>query len=191
MQQLKCSEEEAKKIVSNYEEGFKGTVEFARKGSRYVRTYGNILICPLTGHRLYWWDFKKYQEETSQFTPEFWENYRLYHKGTNDKVALKVKTLFKAASKYDRLARNSPPQGTSACMTKTATTNIFNWIVDNGYFGKILLCALVHDETVWEFPKEVEEFPKIVQTMMEEAAAKFCKSLPIPAEPAVGDHWIH
>lgn len=31
-------------------------------------------------------------------------------------------------------------------MTKEAVTNIFNWIVDNGYFGKILCCVLVHDK---------------------------------------------
>lgn len=76
-------------------------------------------------------------------------------------------------------------------MTKEAVTNIFNWIVDNGYFGKILCCVLVHDETDWEYPKEVEEFPKIVQTKMEEAAKKYCKLIDIPAEASVSDHWIH
>ena len=76
-------------------------------------------------------------------------------------------------------------------MTKVAVTNIFNWIVDNGYFGKIHCCVLVHDETNWDYPKEVTIFPSIVQKYMEEAAAQFCKSLPIPAEPAIGDHWIH
>lgn len=76
-------------------------------------------------------------------------------------------------------------------MTKCAVTQIFNWIVDNGYFGKILCCALIHDETDWEYPKEIEEFPNIVKSYMEEAAATYCKSLPIPAEASVGNHWIH
>ena len=102
-----------------------------------------------------------------------------------------VKTHFKAASKYDRLARNAPVQGTSSIMTKDAVINIFNWIVDNGYFGKILCCALVHDETNWEYPKELKEFPNIVSKTMEESAAKYCKSLPIPAEASVGEYWIH
>lgn len=191
MQQLKCSEEEAKKIVYNYEEGFKGTVEFAKKGSAFVRKNGYILMCPLTGHKLYWWDHKDWLQRQKSFTPEFWEEYREYHKGTNDEIAKEVSIHFRAASTYDRLARNAPPQGTSACMTKKATTNIFNWIVENEYFGKILLCALVHDETNWEFPKEVKEFPSIVKNEMEKSAAYFCKSLPIPAEATVGDHWIH
>lgn len=191
MQQLKCSEEEAKTIVKNYDEGFKGTTEFARKGAKFVRENGYILMCPLTGHKMYWWDHKEWLKRQESFTQQFWEEYRTKHKGTGDAIALEVSKHFRAASKWDRLARNAPPQGTSAVMTKEATTNIFNWIVDNDYFGKILCCALVHDETNWEFPKEVKEFPNIVQTMMEQSAAKYCKSIAIPAEAAVGSHWIH
>ena len=146
MQQLKCSEEEAKTIIKNYEEGFKGTTEFARKGSAFVRKNGYILMCKLTGHKMYWWDHKEWLERQKSFTQEFWEEYRNYHKGTGDEIAKEVSMHFRAASKWDRLARNAPPQGTSACMTKEATTNIFNWIVDNNYFGKIRCCALVHDK---------------------------------------------
>lgn len=191
MQQLKCSEEEAKQIVANYEEGFKGTTEFAKKGSAFVRKNGYILMCPLTGHRMYWWDHNKWLERQKSFTQEFWEEYRNIHKGTGDAIAQEVSTHFRAASKYDRLARNAPPQGTSAVMTKEATTNIFHWIIKNGYFGKILCCALVHDETNWEYPEEVKEFPNTVKSMMESSAAKYCRSLEIPAEASVGSHWIH
>lgn len=191
MQQLKCSEEEALQIVKNYEEGFKGTVEFAKKGSAFVRKNGYIVICPITGHKMYWWDHKEWLERQASFTSEFWENYRNYHKGTDSLIAKQVKMHFKAASKYDRLARNSPAQGTSAIMTKNAVTDIFNWIVENGYFGKIKCCALVHDETCWEYPKEIDYFPKIVKTFMEKSASKYCKSIDIPAEESVGLYWIH
>lgn len=191
MQSLKCSEEEALTIVKNYEEGFKGTIEFAKKGSAFVRKNGYILICPITGHKMYWWDHKEWLERQKSFTPEFWEEYRARHKGTSSQTALMVKQHFKAASKYDRLARNSPAQGTSAIMTKNAVTQIFNWVVDNNYFGKILCCALVHDETVWEYPKELSNFPNIVKEFMEQSAAKYCKSIEIPAEASVGDYWIH
>ena len=191
MEQLKCSEEEAKTIVKNYEEGFKGTTEFARKGSAFVRKNGYIVMCPLTGHKMYWWDHNKWLERQKSFTPEFWEEYRTKHKNTGDYVAKEVSMHFRAASKWDRLARNAPAQGTSAIMTKEATTNIFHWIVDNHYFGKILCCALVHDESNWEFPNEIKEFPGVVKSMMEASAAKYCKSIEIPAEASVGDHWIH
>ena len=46
-------------------------------------------------------------------------------------------------------------------------------------------------ETNWDYPKEIKEFPSIVKSYMEKAAAKYCKSLAIPAEASVGDHWIH
>jgi hypothetical protein len=31
----------------------------------------------------------------------------------------------------------------------------------------------------------------ILKKCMEESAAKYCKSLPIPAESSVGTYWIH
>lgn len=146
MQQLKCSEEEALNIVKNYEEGFKGTVEFAKRGAAFVRKNGYILMCPQTGHKMYWWDHKQWLERQKSFTKEFWEDYRENHKGTGDEIAVMVSKHFRAASKWDRLARNAPPQGTSAIMTKEAVVSIFNWIVENKHFGKILCCALVHDK---------------------------------------------
>lgn len=35
------------------------------------------------------------------------------------------------------------------------------------------------------------EISNVLKGFMEQSAAKYCKSLPIPAEAAVGDHWIH
>lgn len=191
MEQLKCSEEEAKTILKNYEEGFKGTIEFAKKGLAFVKRYGYISMNKLTGHRLYWWDHSKWLERQKSFTSEFWETYKRVHKGTKDEVEMKVKNHFKTLSKYGRLARNAPAQGTSSIMTKDALISLFNWVIDNNYFNKIKLVNVTHDETNWEFPKELSEFPKIVQKFMEESAAKYCKSLPIPAEASVGEYWIH
>lgn len=68
----------------------------------------------------------------------------------------------------------------------------FRWLVSEGLFGKVLLCDLVHDEAVVEFPKELEELvPSKLKFYMEKSASKFCKKLPIPAVPEVGTHWIH
>jgi DNA polymerase I-like protein with 3'-5' exonuclease and polymerase domains len=98
---------------------------------------------------------------------------------------------FKAASKYDRLALNSPTQGSGIVILKIAMTNFFNWIVDNGYFGKVELSALVHDEACIIYPSGLTEAPKKLKQCMEDAASLVCTKLPIPAEPEVGDHWIH
>lgn len=43
-----------------------------------------------------------------------------------------------------------------------------------------------------EFPKELKDtYPKIVENIMLKAAAKYYHKLPIPAEAAVGEYWIH
>lgn len=111
MSSIGCTEEEANEIIRNYEEGFKGTAEFAKKGSKFVRENGYVVMNPMTGHRMIWWDWNEWKERGKTFTPEFWEDYRNYHKGTGDAIALMVKTHFKAASKWDRMARNAPTQG--------------------------------------------------------------------------------
>lgn len=111
MSSIGCTEEEANEIIQNYEEGFKGTAEFAKKGSKFVRENGYVVMNPMTGHRMIWWDWNEWKERGKTFTPEFWEDYRNYHKGTGDAIALMVKTHFKAASKWDRMARNAPTQG--------------------------------------------------------------------------------
>jgi len=183
--------EEAQEVIDKLEKGFSGVSTFAKKGAQFVRSHGYILINPITGHKMYWWDWDKWKERQKSFTQEFWEDYRLHHKGTGDSVALEVRQHFQAAGKYDRLARNSVTQGTGAIIMKTAMTWLFKWIVENNYFGIIHICASVHDEICCDYPKSVENFPKILETTMEKAAAKYCKSLPIPAEASVGTHWIH
>lgn len=79
-----------------------------------------------------------------------------------------------------------------AVVLKCACTELFNWIVDNGYFGKILIVNLTHDEINSEFPEELKDtYPKMVEQIMERNAAKFYHKLPFPAEASVGLHWIH
>lgn len=190
-QAANCTVEEAQGYMDSLNKEFTGLSEFARRGSKFVRTNGYILICKYTGHKMYWWDFNEWKERQRGYTQEFWENYRNYHKGTGDAIALEVRHQFQAASKYDRMARNSPTQGTGAIILKDAMTTLFNWIVDNGYFNVVHICVAVHDEINCDYPKGIEDFPKILTDIMESSAAKYCKSLPIPAEASVGDHWIH
>lgn len=191
MQAIQCSQEEADEIIKNYEEGFKGTAEFAKKGETFVRNNGYVLMCAATGHKMYWWDWNKWKEQQKQFTPEFWEKYKSFYKPNHTKEYLEVKDHFKIASKWSRMARNGPTQGSCAVALKLAITNFFNWIVDNNYFGSVEISALVHDECNCIYPKELVEVPKKLQYFMENAAAQICKSLPIPAEAEVSDHWVH
>lgn len=190
-QSANCSIEEAQQYIDNLEKGFIGVSSFAKKGSAFVRKNGYILINPLTGHKKYWWDHNKWLKRQESFTQEFWENYRNYHKGTGDEVALEVREHFQAASKYDRDARNVVTQGTGAIIMKDLMTDLFKWIIENNYFNKIKIVASVHDELVVEFPEYLKDFSRTLEKIMENSATKFCKSLPIPAEASVDICWRH
>lgn len=187
-----CTLAEAQAFANAYANGFKGIAKFKAKGSYYVRKYGHIVLCPITGHKTYWWDHDIWLARQQSYTQEFWNDYKKNHKGTGDSVALEVKRHSQAASKWDRKALNSVTQGTGAIILKDSQIDVFNWVVDNGYFGKIKLCNLTHDEANWEFPEELKDtFPKFLKSTMEKSAYKYCKELPIPAEASVGEHWIH
>ena len=191
--QLKISVEAARKLVQNLLNGMTGLKTFKEKSSKFVMQNGYVEILPQTGHRGYWFDWLYWKKVQASYTPEFWENYRLYHKGTKDNVAKSVTEHFKAKSKWcDRMSLNLPTQGGGAVALKEFAIEWFNWVVDNGYFGKILLVNLTHDEHNSEFPEELKDtYPKMVAQMMEAACAKYYHKLPIPAEASVGTHWIH
>jgi DNA polymerase I-like protein with 3'-5' exonuclease and polymerase domains len=88
------------------------------------------------------------------------------------------------------MALNAPTQNTGVVILKDAMTSFFNYIVDNNLFDIVKIVALVHDEANIEYPKHLS-MDKVLKECMENSASKFCKSLPIPAEAAVGSHWIH
>lgn len=187
---LGCSLEEAEDIAAAYLNGFPGIAKFKADGSKAVRQKGYVLMCKYTGHKMYWWDHQVWLDRQKSFTQEFWEEYRTKHKDTGDAIALSVREHFQAASKWDRMALNAPTQNTGIVILKSAMTDFFNYIVDNGLFNKVKIVALVHDEANIEYPINLS-MDVVLKECMEKAAAKFCKSLPIPAEAAVGNHWIH
>lgn len=187
---LGCSLEEAEDIAAAYLNGFPGIAKFKADGSKAVRQKGYVLMCKYTGHKMYWWDHQVWLDRQKSFTQEFWEEYRTKHKDTGDAIALSVREHFQAASKWDRMALNAPTQNTGIVILKSAMTDFFNYIVDNGLFNRVKIVALVHDEANIEYPKDLP-MDQILKECMEKAAAKFCKSLSIPAEASVGTHWIH
>ena len=183
--------QEAETIAKAYLDGFPGIAKFKAEGSRAVRKNGYVLMCKYTGHKMYWWDHNEWLARQSKFTTEFWDDYRNNHKGTGSAIALEVREHFQAASKWDRMALNSVTQGTGSICLKDSMITLFDWIIDNGLFNKVKIVALVHDEACIEYPDTISDFPKLLEETMEKSAAKYCKSLPIPAEASVGNHWIH
>ena len=192
---LGCTVEEAKEIARNYNEGFKGIAEFKEKGFELAKERGYVLICEKTGHRIYlqgWKEWKRMQEDES-----FWEEYDAAH-DTLPWNQFKETEVYKIASearressKWSRLALNAPTQGSGIIILKEAITNFFKYIVENKLFGIVLICDLIHDEACIEYPNTMPEMAKILVKFMEEASAKYCSKLPIPAEDSTNLFWVH
>jgi DNA polymerase-1 len=191
--QLKIPVEEARQLVINLLNGMTGLKSFKEKWSKFVLDNGYMPILPDTGHRGYWHDWEHWKEVQASYTKEFWDNYKQYHKSTGDDVCKEVKQHFQAKSKWcDRMSLNLPTQGGGAVVLKEAATTLYKWVVDNGYWGKILFVNFTHDEINSEFPEELKDiYPQLVAKIMQEAAAKYYHKLPIPAEPEVALFWKH
>ena len=182
----------AKSIYDSYMKGFSGISKFQEKEKKFVVNNGYILISPVTGHKSYWWDWKYWKKVQQSFDSKFWEEYKTYHKGTGDNIAKKVSTHFKAKTKYEKNACNSPLQGSGAIIFKIFCKMLFDWVVDNGYFNVIKFCIPVHDELNIECPKELQDIADAkLGEVMREAAKPFLKTLVLDSDSEISDHWVH
>ena len=181
--QYGMSSDKAKSIYENYMKGFPGIAQFQNYQKKFVVQNGYILISPVTGHKAFWWDWEHWKKVQSSYTPEFWEEYKLYHKGTGDNIAKKVSTHFKAKTKWEKNACNSPLQGSGAIIFKIFNRMLFNWVLEKGYFNKVKFCVPVHDEINVECPNEIaEEVRAKIQEIMREAAKPFLKVLELDSD---------
>lgn len=189
--QLGIPVEEARELVKNLLSNMKGLNNFKIKGSQSVRKLGYVIGNKITGHKSYWWDHDKWLDRQESFTPDFWNEYREKHKGTGDSIAQEVREHFQAASKWDRMALNIPTQMGGAVVLKTAIVDLWNWVLNNNLFNKVLFVNFTHDEINCEFPKELTDFPNILQDIMKKAGDKYYSLIPLYAEAEVSDHWVH
>lgn len=192
VQQYGMTPEKAKSIYDNYMKGFPGIAKFQSTQKKFVVNHGYILISPVTGHKSYWWDWKYWKKVQQSFDSQFWDEYRAYHKGTGDSIAKKVSSHFKAKTKYEKNACNSPLQGSGAIIFKIFCKMLFDWVVDNGYFNIIKFCIPVHDELNIECPRELQDIADAkLGEVMKEAAKPFLKTLVLDSDSEISDHWVH
>lgn len=192
VQNYNMDPKEAQEIEENYKKGFWGATQYQNNCQKFVEKNGYIVICKETNHKVYWWDWKWWKKQQESFTREFWDEYRLYHKGTGDAAAKRVKEHFQAKSKWNKNSVNSTTQGLGAVIFKIFNRTFMEWIVSNGYFGKIKYCIPAHDEICIECPKELTDtVVPVLKKYMSDAGELFCHRLPMPAEEEVSDHWVH
>ena len=92
-----------------------------------------------------------------------------------------------ARSLAERMAMNTPIQGTAADMIKIAMIRIDKLLREGNYATKMVL--QVHDELVFDMPKtEVEELVPQIEALMRDAIPDL--AVPIVVETDKGDNWL-
>lgn len=92
-----------------------------------------------------------------------------------------------ARSNAERIAMNTPIQGTAADMIKRAMIDIHAALRDGGYRTRMIL--QVHDELVFDAPKdEVDTVVPIIEELMRNALPDL--SVPIVVETGRGTNWL-
>lgn len=128
---------------------------------------------------------RKSGEEKMVFVPINKASYKYYV--DNRKV---ISDYFSLRSEYQRLALNNPIQTTGSHQMKLALCYIFDWIVENDYMWKVLMCNAVHDETVCQAPLELaEEVREAVGKLMIKAGNHYLNKLEIKADANIGNSW--
>ena len=85
----------------------------------------------------------------------------------------------------ERVAVNTPIQGTAADLIKKAMINLSSRLEEEGYRAKMLL--QVHDELLFEVPED--EVKSIVPLIKEEMENVYCLDVPLRVDIGVGDNW--
>ena len=92
-------------------------------------------------------------------------------------------TLKRAA---ERLAMNSPLQGTAADLLKLAMIKVAETLKENKFETKMLLT--VHDEIVFDMKKSEQD--KVIPAITEAMETALPMSVPILVETGVGENWL-
>lgn len=80
----------------------------------------------------------------------------------------------------------------SADISKLAGVFFFKEILDRGWFDKVKIVNMVHDEYNIEAPDNlIEEATALIVNSMKKAGSIFCKIIPLDADAQIGKHWIH
>ena len=94
-------------------------------------------------------------------------------------------TNYLIRSMGDRMALNTPIQGTSADILKMAMIKIYNILNNNNYKTKMLL--QVHDELIFDVPEdELDDIKEMIQNEMENI---YKLSVPLKVEINYGKNW--
>lgn len=194
---LGLTQAEGDEIYDNYMNGFIGIKNYFADCKKKALERGYVLINNITGRKSYDHEHSEYlklKEKTGD--QGFWEKYRS-EKVRNTALYINelkplVRKRFQIENNLAKHSYNYPIQGSGADITKLACCYFFDWIVENKYFNIVKIVNIVHDETVIECPEDyASEVSDKIKECMEKSGSKFCKIIPLTAEPVITEWWTH
>ncbi len=198
-QDLGVSLEEGKVFFKAFFDGYKGLEKNFTDTKNLALKRGWVEIDPLYKKRYFFPYFNRMKELEERAWTYYPEDYRKMSKEEKEEVkaALKInspelsliwKEFMTLKGKLERRALNFRIQGFAATMSKVAAI----LIDDNNRSLKFGLLLAVHDEFVEEYIESIaEEKSALTVECMRESGRKMCKEVPMDADTAVGDYWIH
>ncbi len=191
--QLNISKAEGDKIYDSYFEVFPGLKKYLKDIPKQALRDGYILISPLTERKSYLPNFETYKELERNTAGDFWDRYREAKAENSPSFRELKKTssdFFYHKGIIERAAQNYPIQGRSGEITKISCVHIFDYIIDNNLFDIVKFVNTVHDENVVEAPDDIlYEIGEMVKDSMFKAGERYCKRVPLLAEPDYSKFW--
>lgn len=195
---LNISRQEGEELEKTYFEAFPKLKEHFDKVEKEAIENGYILIDEVTGSKWFLFQHDKFKETYTiieNLPKAYWDKYKQEKAKQSSWYLEQKENISKYYSRKGQIRRNAinaPVQGSSATITKIALVNMYQYILSNNLFGKVLIVNAIHDELMLEVPKDISEsMAKVLQKCMEDAGKEHCTIIPLKAEPIIADWWQH
>ena len=192
---LGISLEEGNNIYNAYFEAFPGLKKYFEEVKKFGVSNGYVLISKITGKKSYVYGYEEFLEKSEKFKDkDFWEYYKKHKNQSTPTAKLLKKEIsdwYKKKGDIERMSLNFPIQGESAEITKLACVYFWrDYLIPNNLLFKVKIVNLVHDEVLIEAPEEIaQEAATQLEKAMVDAGSKFCKRVPLKADPCIEKYW--
>lgn len=194
-EQLNLTLEQGTHIYESYFNAFPGLKSYFDRAKQFGLKNGYVLISEVTGKKSYVDNYDWYMEQKKRIDNNaFWEGYKK-HKASNTPTFRELKKAVQAYSmkkgEIERMSLNYPIQGESSEITKLSCVLFWNdYLVPNNLLFTVKFVNTIHDENLVECPMSLaEECANALQQAMEKAGSKFCKTIPLKADPCIAPFW--
>lgn len=198
--QLGISLSQGEHIYNSYFTAFPGLKDYFDKVKKFGLDNGFVLISEVTGKKSYVDNYDWYLEKKeklvgkSKEVQKFWDDYKR-HKESNTpsfkEIKKEIQGFFTKQGDIERMSLNYPIQGESSEITKLSCVLLWNdYLVPNNLLFTVKFVNTIHDENLIECPISLaEECSHALKQAMEKAGTKFCKTVPLKADPCIAPYW--